>query len=422
MRSTLSVISGLAVLALAACTAAPASTAPAPIQVAAPPADTASPAPLTVLVSIDGFRPDYLTRGETPVLNQLAATGARGALQPSFPSKTFPNHYTLVTGLTPDHNGIVNNTMEDARRPGDVFTLSNPSVTSDPIWWEEATPIWVSAEQQGIRSATMFWPGSDFEIHGTRPATFAPFDQKLTDFGRVDMLLSWLDAPEAERPQFATLYFDTVDTAGHLYGPQSPKTASALAQVDAALGRFIAGLEARGLRESTNLVIVSDHGMAPISDEQIMSLDAMIAPEKVHTVWTGTFAGLSPLPGHETEVRAALIGAHPHGECWAKENLPERFAYGANPRVPAIICLAENGWRYETAEIPAWRGAGGDHGYDPADANMAALFIANGPDIEPGTDLGTFHNTSVYPLLAALTGVEPVQGDGDIADVEAALR
>ena len=422
MRSTLSVISGLAVLALAACTAAPASTAPAPIQVAAPPADTASPAPLTVLVSIDGFRPDYLTRGETPVLNQLAATGARGALQPSFPSKTFPNHYTLVTGLTPDHNGIVNNTMEDARRPGDVFTLSDPSVTSDPIWWEEATPIWVSAEQQGIRSATMFWPGSDFEIHGTRPSTFAPFDQKLTDFGRVDMLLSWLDAPEAERPQFATLYFDTVDTAGHLYGPQSPKTASALAQVDAALGRFIAGLEARGLRESTNLVIVSDHGMAPISDEQIMSLDAMIAPEKVHTVWTGTFAGLSPLPGHEAEVRAALIGTHPHGECWARENLPERFAYGANPRVPAIICLAESGWRHETAEMPAWRGAGGDHGYDPAEANMAALFIANGPDIEPGTDLGTFDNTSVYPLLAKLTGVEPVQGDGDIADVEAALR
>lgn len=417
MRSFMPILSGLAVLAIAACTATP---APQPeTELAGAPATEST---LTVLVSIDGFRPDYLERGETPTLNALAASGASGSLQPSFPSKTFPNHYTIVTGLTPDHNGIVNNTMEDARRPGDVFTLSDASVTSDPIWWEEGTPIWVSAEQQGIRSATMFWPGSDFEIHGTRPSTYAPFDQKLSDFGRVDMLLSWLDAPEAERPQFATLYFDTVDTAGHLYGPNSPKTASAIAQVDAAIGRFVDGLEARGLKDTTNLVIVSDHGMAPISDEKIISLDGMIAPDLVHTVWTGTFAGLSPLPGHEAEVEAALIGPHAHGECWTKETLPERFAYGTNARVPAIICLAETGWRYETADMKAWRGAGGDHGFDPADPSMAALFIANGPDIAPGTDLGKFQNTSVYPLLAALAGIEPVANDGDIADVEAALR
>lgn len=422
MRLTMPLLSGFAALALAACTATPTPSTSTSTPVAQTSEDTAAPAALTVLVSIDGFRPDYLQRGETPTLNALAESGARGVLQPSFPSKTFPNHYTVVTGLTPDKNGIVNNTMEDPRRPGQVFTLSDTSVTSDPIWWEEGTPIWISAEQQGIRTATMFWPGSDFEIHGTRPSTFAPFDQRLTDFGRVDMLLSWLDAPADERPQFATLYFDTVDTAGHIYGPGSPKTASALAQVDAALARFVAGLDARGLRDTTNLVIVSDHGMAPISDEQLISLDEMVAPELVHTVWTGTFAGLSPLPGNEAEVEAALIGTHPHGECWAKENLPERFAYGANPRVPDIICLAESGWRYETAEKPAWRGAGGDHGFDPAHPDMAALFIANGPDIQAGADLGIFQNTSVYPLLAHLSGVEPVQHEGDFADVEAALR
>lgn len=417
MRLTFPALPGLAALALAACTATP-----APQPDPAPAGETASEAALTVLVSIDGFRPDYLERGETPTLNALAETGASGSLQPSFPSKTFPNHYTIVTGLTPDHNGIVNNTMEDPRRPGAVFTLSDTSVTSDPIWWEEGTPIWVSAEQQGIRTATMFWPGSDFEIHGTRPSTFAPFDQRLTDFGRVDMLLSWLDAPEAERPQLATLYFDTVDTAGHLYGPASPKTDSALAQVDAALARFMDGLEARGLAGSTNLVIVSDHGMAPISDDKIIALDDMVSPELVHTVWTGTFAGLSPLPGHEADVEAALVGPHEHGECWTKDTLPERFGYGSNARVPAIICLAETGWRYETAEMTAWRGAGGDHGYDPADPSMAALFIAHGPGIQPGVDLGTFRNTSVYPLLAELSGVEPVSHDGDRADIEAALR
>lgn len=385
-------------------------------------AEASAESKLTILVSIDGFRADYLDRGYTPVLKELAETGAHAAMRPSFPSKTFPNHYTLITGLRPDKNGMINNTMEDPSMPGVTFTLPNRAVASNPAWWDQGTPLWVSAEKQGIKTATMFWPGSDYEIHGVRPSDHAMFDQKLPDFARVDMLLAWLDKPEDELPGFATLYFDIVDTAGHIYGPDNPKTNSAMAQVDASLERLLEGLEARGLREHTNLVIVADHGMAPIADDQIMDLTDRISINKLHVVWTGAFAGLSPKEGFEADVEEALVGRSEHGECWKKEDLPERFAYGENPRVPAIVCLADTGWRYETPLMRAWRNSGGDHGFDPADPLMAALFIANGPAIKSGVELDSFDNVSVYPLLAKLAGVEPVEHDGDLGDVAPALK
>lgn len=411
-----------AMLALAACATTPVESAPEPQPVQASPAETARAGDLTILVSIDGFRADYLDRGVTPVMSKLAENGARGAMEPSFPSKTFPNHYALITGRTPDHNGMINNTMEDPAKPGFIFMLANRAVTSDPFWWEEAVPLWVSAEKQGVKTATMFWPGSDYELFGERPSEFLPFDQKLPDFARVDILLSWLDKPAAERPRFATLYFDIVDTAGHIYGPNDPRTTSATAQVDAAIGRLKKGLKARGLWDGTNIVITADHGMAEVSDDQIMRIDEWVAPEKMHVVWTGAFAGLSPKPGFEAEVETALLGRKAHGTCWRKQDLPERFDYGTNDRVPAIVCLGDVGWRYETETMKAYRNSGGDHGFDPADPLMRAIFIAHGPSIRKGVELETFRNVSVYPLLARLSGVAPEENDGDIADVDAALK
>lgn len=403
-----------ALLAVAAC-----ATAPDTSSSLSPSSDEPT---RTILVSIDGFRADYLDRGATPVMSALAEEGARAAMESSFPTKTFPNHYTLVTGLVPDHHGIINNTMEDPEKPGVVFKISDRAVASDPDWWEGGKPIWVSAEERGLTTATMFWPGSDYEIYGQRPSIYAPFDQKLPDFARVDLLLSWLDLPEEDRPEFLTLYFDIVDTAGHLYGPDSPKTVSATAQVDAAIGRLVEGLEDRGLMDSTNLVIVADHGMAPIADERIMNLDERVAPESVHVVWTGAFAGLSPEPGYEETVKTALLGRGEHGECWTKETLPERFDYGSHPRVPAIICLADTGWRYETAAMPAWRNAGGDHGYDPEDPTMAAIFIAHGPAFREGVTLESFQNTAVYQLLARLLNLRPEARDGSLQPLVPALK
>jgi predicted AlkP superfamily pyrophosphatase or phosphodiesterase len=377
---------------------------------------------ITILISLDGFRPDYLDRGNAPALSRLAAEGVRASMQPSFPSVTFPNHYTLVTGLHPGRHGLVNNRMEDPERPGVVFTLPDRAVAADPIWWSDGVPIWVTAERQGVRAGTMFWPGSEYELHGQRPTRWRAFDQSLPGFARVDTLLSWLDAPYAERPRFFTLYFDLVDTAGHRYGPDSLETNAAVAETDAAIARLVEGLNARGYAGRVNLVIVADHGMAAQGAESIIDLDARITAQQARVIWDGQFAGVQTLAGHEEAVEQALIGRGDHGECWRKTDLPERFDYRDHRRIPAVVCLADTGWRYRSTQLPQYSTpALGAHGYDPAGSEMAAIFIANGPAFRRGGTLPTFENVSVYPLLARLIGVTPEPNQGDIADVEAAL-
>ncbi|MBL8547537.1 MAG: alkaline phosphatase family protein [Hyphomonadaceae bacterium] len=386
------------------------------------PATPATVAPVTILISLDGFRPDYLDRGITPALSELAADGVRASMRPSFPSVTFPNHYTLVTGLHPGRHGLVNNRMEDPQRPGAVFTLQDRNVASDEIWWADGTPIWVTAERQGVRTGTMFWPGSEYEIHGQRPSRWRNFDQSLPGFARTDVLLSWLDVPEAERPRFFTLYFDLVDTAGHRFGPDALETNAAIAEVDAAIGRLVAGLNARGYAGRVNFVIAADHGMAPQAADAIIELDPRISPQQAHVLWDGQVAAVQPLPGQEAAVEQALIGRGEHGECWRKSELPARFDYSEHRRIPAIVCLADTGWRYRSTQLQQYATpALGGHGWDPQAPEMAAVFIANGPAFRRGATLPSFENVSVYPLLARLIGVTPEPNQGDPADTGAAL-
>lgn len=393
-------------------------------------ATTSRPTPpkaaLTILVSIDGFRDDYLDRGITPALSALAADGARGAMRPSFPTLTFPNHYTLVTGKRPDHNGVVNNTMDDPEIPGVKFTMSNHDAVRDGRWWDMAKPIWVSAEQQGVHAGTLFWPGSEAQIDGVRPSRWKAFDMKVASNERVDILLSWIDAKDPALG-FATLYFDPVDTQGHHHGPDSPELNTAVAQVDAAVGRLVAGLKARGLYDTTNIVVVADHGMAPQPLSGLVDVATLVDPAKALFVSTGSVVAVRPLPGFEAEVAAAMLRPIPHLTCWEKDKIPARYGYGTNRRVPPIVCLAETGWYFATAAAIKRRWAehprdGGAHGYDPHDPTMRAVFVARGPAFKPGVVLPPFDNVDVYPLLTTVIGVEGDKGDGQLDPVKAALR
>ncbi len=384
--------------------------------------------PVTILISIDGFHPSYLDRGATPVLSRLAKTGVSAPMRPSFPTKTFPNHWTLVTGMRPDRHGVVGNSMEDPERPGELFTMAS----DDPFWWNAAEPIWITAERAGIRTATMFWPGSNVNWGGSkagkwpapyqggaRPRDWQMFNQQVTGEQRVNAVLDWLRRPAATRPRFVTLYFDTVDTAGHAYGPDDPRTTAAVAEADQLIGMLVDGL--KQLRQPANLIVTSDHGMAATSSERLIVLDELLDPAAFRVLDSWTYASIYPTPGREAEVEAALLRPHLHMQCWRKSDIPARLHFGQHPRVAPILCLAETGWGVMKAR-PAQPRSGGDHGFDNAAPEMLVLFVAHGPAFRRGAKLSVFDNVDVQPLLARLLKVEGGQVDGTAATFEAVLR
>lgn len=419
-------------LALAGCatTGAPSAMVASPAPAAAPPSAPAeAQQPVTILISIDGFRADYLNRGITPVLSRLAAGGVSAAMRPSFPSITFPNHWTLVTGLRPDRHGIVGNAMDDPQRPTDHFTMAS----DDPFWWNEAEPIWATAEKAGIRTATMFWPGANVAwggvrppdarhgavTGGTRPEDWQQFNQAVTGDQRVAAVLDWMRRPAATRPRFVTLYFDTVDTAGHEFGPGTPQVDAAVEGVDRAIGRLVAGLGELG--QPANLVIVADHGMAATSSDRVIALDRIAPAGSYKVEEAGTFASLYPVAGHEADLARALAVPRPHMHCWRKEAIPARFHYGTNPRIPPWLCLADVGWLIQKT-MPTKPETGGNHGYDNDAPEMRALFIGNGPAFRAGVTLPTFDNVDVAPLLRDLIGLPPGKDlDGNDAPFRKAM-
>jgi predicted AlkP superfamily pyrophosphatase or phosphodiesterase len=375
--------------------------------------------PLVVLISIDGFRPDYLGRGVTPTLSRLAADGASGVMRPAFPTKTFPNHYTLVTGLPPDRHGIVENTMEDHDIPGVTFRMSNREAVQDGRWWDGAEPVWIAAERAGIVTAPVFWPGSEASIRGVRPRHWRPFDQSVPSNARVDHLLALLDLPRAERPGFATLYLDVVDTAGHDHGPDAAAVNPALTEADAAVGRLLAGLRARGRR--ANLVVVSDHGMAPVSAQRRLFIEDIAPAGSYRVLSGGAFMTLYPAPGRGAELERAVVGNRPHLECWRRSEIPARYRYGRHRRVAPIFCLPETGWTITRRDFRPAKPELGNHGFDPFSPEMAAIFIGHGPAFVPGSRAADFDNVDIYPLLVRLLRVRPQANDGDLNELRRVL-
>jgi len=387
---------------------------------------TRTEAPLhdpVILISIDGFRADYLDRGLTPTLAALAADGVRAdAMKPSFPTLTFPNHYTLVTGLYPDHHGIVNNRMIDPAT-GNTFVYKDADTIADAAWWG-GEPLWVSVEKQGRHAATMFWPGSDVAIDGVRPSLWVHFDGKLTPDQRVDRLLGWTDLAGDARPSFYTLYLEQVDHAGHDDGPDSAAVNAAMRDIDAALARLVDGLKARGLFDRANIVIVSDHGMTSTAPDRQIFLDDLVDLDEAGFVTGGILAGMNPKPAEAGAVEHAILAPHEHMQCWRKSAVPARLRYGTNPRVPALLCLADDGWIITTHEDAAKRKhfSLGEHGYDNDDPKMRALFVAHGPAFKAGLRVPEFDNVDVYPLLAYLLAIRPAPNDGHFDDVREMLR
>lgn len=407
-------LAGLALLlALAACRqAAPVSTP-----------DRA----IVILVSIDGFRWDYLERYAPPNLMKLATDGVRAdGLIPQFPSKTFPNHYTLVTGLTLPHHGIVSNNMKDPVIPGE-FSLSNRQVQSDPRWWG-GEPIWNTAERQGLKSAAMFWPGSEVVINGRRGTYWTPYEDAMPHAERLKRILGWLQLPEGERPSFLTLYFSDVDTAGHNFGPESVETREAVAKVDRSLGELVAGVERAGLHDRVHYVIASDHGMSALSPDRTVVLDNYIDVTKVDVIDWSPMLGINALDGDNEALYLALKDKHEALTVYRKSEIPQRYGLANHPRVPAVFGVAKDGWQIASkVDVGRWgsgerRPPGGAHGYEITDQSMQGLFIATGPKIRSGLRVKPIENIHVYEFMCAILGLQPAKNDGDPAATRDMLR
>jgi predicted AlkP superfamily pyrophosphatase or phosphodiesterase len=375
---------------------------------------------ILILISIDGFRSDYLEKYRPPTLTRLAAAGVRAdGLIPQFPSKTFPNHYTIVTGLTLAHHGIISNNMRAPDIPGE-FAMSNRDVLADPRWWG-GEPIWNTAEKQGRKAAAMFWPGSETVIGGRQASYWTPFDNDMPHVERVNRILNWLRLPEGQQPSFLTLYFSDVDSAGHSRGPDSDDVKNAVARVDASIGDLIAGVEKIGLSDRVHYVAVSDHGMAALAPERFIVLDDYLDVSAADVVDWAPVLALTPKDGNVERIYAALKDKHPALAVYKSSEIPAEYGLAGHPRVPAIFAIAKEGWFITSKrEVVRWgepdrHAPGGTHGYDPRLQSMHGLFIASGPRIKSGMRVKAFENIHIYDFMCAVLGLTPATNDGDPA-------
>jgi predicted AlkP superfamily pyrophosphatase or phosphodiesterase len=385
--------------------------------------------PTVLLISLDGFRYDYLSRYGPPHLNSLAAAGVRARwMTPSFPSKTFPNHYSIATGLYPEHHGIVENNIYDPVFKA-VFSLSDRKAVENGRWWL-GEPIWVTAEKQGQRSGSVFYPGTEGEIAGRRPSFWKKYDEGTPNDVRVDTILSWLDLPRDQRPTFLALYFSDPDDAGHAFGPVSNETKKAVLKVDREIGRLIEGLKTRRIFTQINLIIVSDHGMSQVRWSNAILLDKLFDPKLASRIfWTREIVSIFPQPGKEDEVYQSLEqNLPPQARVYRKAEMPARFHYSQSPRIAPLLVLPSAGWILTNAADFAEMQAKGEttrvrggHGYDNQLTSMRAIFIGHGQAFRKGRVVEAFANIQVYNIMTRILGLRPAANDGDYRAARAVL-
>ena len=371
---------------------------------------------VTVIISLDGFRWDYTQWYDTPFLDRMAEEGVEAALIPSYPSKTFPNHYTLATGLYPDHHGIIGNKFIN-RATGKKFSLSNREVKHDAHYYG-GEPIWLTAQRQGLRTAVFYWPGSDVAVQGKYPDKYFNYDQepRLTFGQRIDGILKQLRRPEAKRPQLIMAYFEQPDHNGHVYGPQAKQTRIAVMEIDKLISNLYERIQKLPISDKVNFIVVSDHGMTLTMPEKHINARQYLKKEWYYDIEGDAPANVYARDGYADSICQALQGVD-HIRVWHRSEVPYYLHYGTNENVGDVVIDTELGWLFSDKKAEY----GGTHGYDPSYNDMHALFRAVGPAFKH-ISLPHFPNVDVYPLLCHLLGIEPAPNDGSLNIVKRMLR
>ena len=338
---------------------------------------------------------------------------------PSFPSLTFPNHFTIVTGLYPEHHGLVANSFYDPAKNA-RYAINDSSAVTDGSWYS-GTPLWSLAESQGMRTACFFWPGSEARIAGFQPTYYLHFDNKIDDNARIEQVLAWLRLPPADRPHFITLYYDEPDHEGHQYGPDAPETKAVVVKVDKLIGKLKEGLDATGL--PIDLVVVSDHGMAKVQGDWI-ALDAFADLTGFETAGSLLYAKSD---ADAARVYNQLKKASSQFVVYRRKDFPAELNYRHNARIGDPVILSMGPFVFRAHAPPAGKSDNpppvGMHGYDPRKMpEMKASFFAAGPDIVSGRTVRPFENVNLYPWLAHMLGLNAPKSDGSLNVLAGTLR
>lgn len=371
-----------------------------------------------VVVSLDGFRSDYPDRAKVPTLDSLAEVGVKSRFRPCFPSVTFPNHYAMATGLHPDHHGLVNNSFYAADVDG-VYKIGDPQAMYNPDFYG-GEPIWITAEKQGVKSDTFFWVGAETAIQGIQPSIWKPYDEHVPYTDRADSVIAWLQLPEKVRPHLVMWYIEEPDGIGHDATPDSSATIRQVEALDKVLNHFFTKARNLDIFPKIDFLVISDHGMATYRPENYVNLNDYLPRDRFDYVFDGVPTFLYPKPGY-LDSAYAILQQVPRVTVWKKQDIPEKYVYGTNPRIGDLVVLPDVGTmvQFRDQSCPS---LGGAHGYDNFSPEMEAIFYAAGPSFKKHVETPVMPNVNLYLIIARLLGLDPAPNDGDLAVVNALLE
>lgn len=373
-----------------------------------------------VLVSLDAFRWDYTRLYNTPNLNKMAKDGVKAdRMISSFPTVTFPNHYSIATGLYPDHHGLINNSFP-APDLGLFYRMGDRAAVENPAFYG-GEPIWVTAEKQGARAASFFWVGSEAPVEGIQPSYWKKYDGKVTFEERIDTVIKWLGYPESKRPELVTLYFDEPDATSHDFGPVSAETGNVVERLDSLMGVLRMKLATLPESKRINLIILSDHGMAKVTPDKYINIKTLVPDRMIASVSGGNPVYLiNPAEGKRDSI-LLLLNQSNGLKAWKKSDLPAKWHYGTNPRIPEIVVVADSSWSIGTRPDGSSI-RGGAHGYDNSNPDMFSIFYAAGPAFKKRYKFKELDNIDVYNLVCRVLDLKPAKNDGNPAHIKGMLR
>ncbi len=373
-----------------------------------------------VIVSLDAFRWDYDRIYNTPNLDKIASEGVKAErMIPSFPTKTFPNHYTIATGLYPDHHGLIDNSFP-AKDLGLFYRMGDRSAVENPAFYG-GEPVWVTAQKQGLKSGSFFWVGSEAPVGGIHPTYWKTYDGTVPYESRIDTVIKWLNYPLDKRPELVTIYFDEPDAVSHDFGPVSPETGKVVERLDSLMGVLRTKLMSLPDAKKINLIILSDHGMGAVSGDKYINLKEVVPSGMIASISGGNPVYLiNPSEGKEDSV-LLLLNRVTGMKAWRKSEVPSKWNYGTHMRIPDIVVVADSSWSLGTRPADSYI-RGGAHGYDNSNSDMFSIFYAVGPSFKKGFQLEELNNVDVYNLVCRILDIKPAPNDGKPAHIKRMIR